>query len=208
MSFQTAKFSLTLHKDNVMHVRGITPPELLILRELHYKESAGTPIGPDLQLEPDEAVTVDQPSKGAEPEYFNSTAGKIIPAKEAVSAVTHVRTNREEVDRLKRKYIAKVPHNPESKGVFVDLFGPSPAVKLPEKFEDILEAIGIDAILPVEATIKENPEVNDLAGKLRHELVTEAVKLGLTVKQTDSKEQLIGAIIVAKSKIGIPAQAA
>ena len=208
MAFQTAKVTLTLHKDNVMVLYGITPPELMILRELHYKESAGTPIGDNLQLLPDPAVEIDQPGKAAEPEYFHTGTGKTVPDKDAIPPVTHVRTNREEVDRLKRKYIAPIPHTPGNTPVFVEIFGASPAVKLPETFDEVLPGLGLNPILPVDAVIEVNPEVNDLAGKLRSELVTEAVKLGLTVKQTDSKEQLIGAIIVAKSKIGTESKAA
>ena len=178
MSFQLCKFSLTLHPFNIMHMRGVTPPELVILRELHFKESNGSPIGADLQLEPGEAVTVEIEGKAEEPEYFHQGTGKTIAKKDAVPPVTHPRTNREEIERLKRKYIAKIPGKQDSKDVFTECFGSSPMVKLPETFDEVLPQIGLfdegtgkGLILPADAEVAEEDDGGqDLGDKTRAEL--------------------------------------
>ena len=205
---QTCKFSLTLHAANIMQMRGVTPPELVILRELHFKESNGSPIGADLQLEPGEALTVEVPGKAAEPEYFHQGTGKTIPAKPAVPAVTHTRTNREEVERLRKRYVAKTPHNQTSKGVFIDCFGESPLVRLPQTFDEILPTIGLfdegtgkGLILPADAEISEEDDGGqDLAKKTRPEIISMAVALKLAVRPTDSKEVIIAKILKAQAK--------
>jgi hypothetical protein len=47
--------------------------------------------------------------------------------------------------------------------------------------------------------------VDDLTKLLRHELVTKAAALKLTVRQTDSKEMLIGKIVAAEKEKSEPA---
>jgi hypothetical protein len=201
MSFQTAKFSLTLHKDHVTFLTGITPPQLMILASLHWKESQGTPIGADLQLEPGVALTVDQEGKAAEAGYFHQGSGRQVEPKEAVAPVTHVRTMREEAERLKKKYACTIPHTPGNTRVFTELFGSSPAVRLPETFDEVLEGLGLPGILPVDGKVDKQPdEVTDLAKLERHELVTKAIALKVKINQTDSKETIIGKILVAASE--------
>ena len=99
MSFQLAKFSLTLHPASIQFMRDVTPPELMILQQLHFKESSGSPIGADLQLQSNTAVTVDVDEKPFEPEYFHSGTGKIVPAKPAIPAVTHTRTGNRQAEQ-------------------------------------------------------------------------------------------------------------
>ena len=212
MSFQLAKFSLTLHPASIQFMRDVTPPELMILQQLHFKESSGSPIGADLQLQSNTAVTVDVDEKPFEPEYFHSGTGKIVPAKPVIPAVTHTRTNREEIARLSKKYKCPVPHNPGSKNVFIELFGSSPAVNLPQTFDEVLpsmnlidEATGKGLILPADVIVAADPMADDLNKLLRHELVTKAAALKLTVRQTDSKEMLIGKIVAAEKAKSEPA---
>lgn len=202
MSFQTAKLSLTLTPFNVMHLRGITPPELLILRELHHKESNGSPIGADLQLEEGEALTIDEPEKAAEAEYFHGGSGRHVPAKEAIPAKTHVRTQREEIERLSKKYHCAIPHIPGSKNVFTETFGAGMNVGLPETFDVVCDKLVINRPLPVGEVIKPNFEADDLGKKSRADLVLDAAKLGIKVGQTESVHSIIGKIVVGRSDIG------
>ena len=202
---QTCKFTLTLHPFHSVPMRGVTPAELVILRELHFKESNGSPIGDDLQLEAGEAQTVEVEEQASQAEYFHQGSGKTVPAKIAVPAQTHKRTDREEIDRLKRKYIAPIPHIKGSKPAFFQIFGESPMVRLPETIEEVLQQIGIAGILPPDAVIEDNPEAEELADLSRAELVTKAVKLGLTVKANDGKEAIISKIIDAQAKVEQPA---
>jgi hypothetical protein len=135
-----------------------------------------------------------------------------VPAKPVIPAVTHTRTNREEIARLSKKYKCPVPHNPGSKNVFIELFGSSPAVNLPQTFDEVLpsmnlidEATGKGLILPADVIVAADPMVDDLTKLLRHELVTKAAALKLTVRQTDSKEMLIGKIVAAEKEKSEPA---
>lgn len=198
---QTAKFSLTLHPANVTYLRGVTPAELLILQQLHWKESQGTPIGDDLQLESGEAQTIEVEEKAAQSEYFHAGSGKIVPAKDFVPAVTHKRTQHEEAARLARKYTAKAPHIKDGKPIFVELFGNGPIYRLPETFEEILPGIGKQSILAADKVIETSIEADDLSKKTRAELVAEAIKLKLTVKQNATPDQLIVAILAAKDAL-------
>lgn len=200
MSFQTAKLSLTTAPHNTIVLRGVTPPELFLLRELHHRESNGSPIGSDLQLEEGEAVTIDEPEKAAEPEYFHTGSGKGVPAKPFVPAVTHVRTQREEIERLRKKYHCGIPHIPGSKMVFNETFGAGSNVELPEKFSVVCDRLGLDNPIPFGQSPKVNFEVEDLGKKSRADLVLDAVALGIKVSQTDSIHSLIGKIVVTKSK--------
>lgn len=209
---QTCKFSLTLHPANIMHLRGVTPAELLILHQLHFKESNGSPIGADLQLEPGEALTVDDEGKAAQPGYFHQGSGKFVDPVEAVPPVTHKRTQREEIERLKRKYVAKIPGKKDSAGAFVDCFGTSPMVQLYEKFEEVLERIGKRdevtgdyLILPAEVEFAEDDGNQKLADKTRSEIVAIALPLKIAVRPTDSKDTIIGKILKAQAKAAEPA---
>jgi len=210
---QTCKFSLTLHPANIMHMRGVTPAELVILRELHFKESNGSPIGSDLQLEPGEALTIDDEGKAAQPGYFHQGSGKFVDPVEAVPPVTHKRTNREEIERLKRKYLAKIPGKKDSQGVFVDCFGASPMVQLPETFDEVLTQIGLfdegtgkSLILPADAEVSDEGDGGQgLDDKTRAEVVAIAVGLKLAVRPTDSKGVVIGKILKAQAKLSEPA---
>lgn len=212
---QTCKFSLTLHAANIMHLRGVTPAELVILRELHFKESNGSPIGADLQLEPGEALTVDDEGKAAQPGYFHQGSGKFVDPVDAVPPVTHKRTNREEVERLKRKYIAKIPGKKDSRGVFIDTFGESPMVQLPETFDQVLPQIGLfdegtgkGLILPADVEVSDEDDGGqDLDKKTRAEVVSIAVALKLAVRPTDSKGVIISKILKAQAKAAEPAAA-
>jgi len=197
---QTAKFTLTLHPFHSVPLRGVTPAELVVLRELHFKESQGTPIGPDLQLEPGEAVTVEQEGRAGEPEYFNQQSGKVVPAKPEVPPVTHKRTDQEEIARLKRKYVAPIPHIKGSKPAFAQTFGESAMVALPQTFDEVLERLGLPGILPDNAETIDTTSVDGLVKLSRFELVQRAVDLKLRVKSTDQKNEIAAAILDAEAK--------
>ena len=205
---QTCKFSLTLNPFNVMFVRGITPAELTILQQIHFKESSGSPIGEDLQLEPGEALTVDLEGKAAEPEYFHQGTGKTVPFKPAEPPVTHVRTNREELERLRKKYRCAIPHIPGSKNAVNEIYGTTPNVRLPETFDEVLSSMGLvdettgkPLILPADVSLPDNQEARDLEGKTRAELVQMAIPLKLTVRPSETKEALIAKIIKAQAPV-------
>jgi hypothetical protein len=96
--------------------------------------------------------------------------------------------------------------------VFIELFGSSPAVNLPQTFDEVLpsmnlidEATGKGLILPADVIVVADPMADDLTKLLRHELVTKAAALKLTVRQTDSKEMLIGKIVAAEKAKSEPA---
>ena len=198
---QTAKFSLTLNPTNIQYVRGITPPELVILHALHFKESNGSPIGDDLQLESGEALTVEVPEKAGESEYFHAGSGKIVPEKPFVAAVAHARTDAEEAERLKKKYSAKPPHVKDAKPVFEHCFGTSLLIKFPQTFEEVLPALGLRSILPADLVTVANPVADDLEKKSRSDLVAMALSLKLPVAQRDSKEAIIDAIVAAQKPV-------
>lgn len=198
---QTCKFTLTLNPASSIHLRGVTPAELVCLRELHFKESAGSPIGADLQLEPGEALTVDMEGKAAEPEYFHQGSGKMVPEKEAAQPVTHKRTDKEEIERLRRKYNSKPPHVKNAAVVFEHCFGTGSMVRIPQSFDEVLERIGIDQILPENHEFVDTESVAGLAKLSRFELVNQAVNLKLKVKPSDSKEQIAANILDAQAKL-------
>ena len=112
---------------------------------------------------------------------------------------THPRTDREEIERLKRKYVAPIPHVKGSKPAYTQLFGESPVTRLPQTFAEVLPQLGIAEILPPDAEITDNPEAGDLADLTRAELVTMAVGLKLTVKPSETKDALIARIVEAKA---------
>ena len=200
MPFQTAKFSLTLHKDHVVFKTGVTPPELAILRGLHYKEAQGSPIGDDLQLEEGFAQTVDREGKPEEGEYFIHGSGKVVPMKAAVPPETHDRTQEEEIERLTKKYATTMPHTPSNTLVFVELFGSPETATLPESFDAVVKRFKLPGILPVEAKAEVMPRsVANLVKLDRHELVTKAAELDIVVGAKDSKETIIGKIVMAQN---------
>src|SRR5690242_13521736 len=104
MSFQIANGTVILSPENHQYRYGITPPEALILKELHFQFSNGSPLGQDFIIQPGEAVTIEAEAKPAEEAFFDQHRGRHIEAKAAVPAKTHPRTNAEEIQRLRRKY--------------------------------------------------------------------------------------------------------
>ena len=198
---QTAKLSLTLNPTNIQFIRGVTPAELVILHALHFKESNGSPIGDDLQLEDGEALTVEVPEKAQEPEYFHAGSGKVVPEKPFIPAVAHTRTDAEEAERLKKKYSAKPPHIKDAKPVFEHCFGTSLLVKFPQTFDEVLPALGLRSILPADSVTEASPMADELEKKTRSDLVAMALGLKLTVGQRDSKEAIIDAIVAAQNAV-------
>jgi hypothetical protein len=198
---QTCKFTLTLNPASSIHLRGVTPAELVCLHALHFKESAGSPIGADLQLEPGEALTVDVPGKAGEGEYFHTGTGKQVLAKEPIPAITHARTDKEEIERLKRKYNSKPPHIKNAPVVFEHAFGAGSMVRIPHTFDEVLERLGIGSILPEDHEFVDTASVAGLLKLSRFELANEALTLKLKVKPSDSKEQIVANILDARAKL-------
>jgi hypothetical protein len=193
---QIANGIVVLHVHSQLPVSGATPAEVLILHAMHFKESNGSPLK-DFFVQPGEAQTVEFEAKLAEPEYFHQGTGKTVPAVPAVPARTHQRTNREEIDRLKRKYTGVI----EGKPVFNAVFGDAKIITLPETFAEISGDVGIE--FPGQTEKIEPPDAAglrraELMAMKRHELVREALNLKLQVAPADSSEAIADGIIDAE----------
>lgn len=104
---------LYINRVDSVPLKGITPAELLIIAEMHTKRAGKHPIH-GLTPDSDPAQTVELDNDG-----------NPLPEQ------THVRTDREEADRLRNKY----GHNSEKKYWFDTLY-PGQSPKLPESFAD------------------------------------------------------------------------
>lgn len=127
---------------------------------------------------------------------------QIVPAKPAIPAKVHDRTNIEECDRLKRKYTGNIIRNGSAMTAFSATFGTSPAVKLPETFAEIEPLVGIK--FGKKTDVKISPEQtsrkSDLMGKIRSELCDIAIALGLKIHPSDTKEVIANTIIEIENK--------
>lgn len=181
--------------------RGVTPAEVLLLAAIHHKNAAGTPLGDDWAVT-GEAVTVDSPSKPKEDATFNSVTGERVPARDAIPAKTHKRTNAEEVARLKKHYAnARVRlDNGQDVGAFESVF-PGIMPKLPQTFDEIEEAVG-KTFPPVSAPPVVDSEAtayrNALLALPRHAIVTMAFKHKIQVAVTDDSTTIVDKIIAAE----------
>ena len=131
-------------------------------------------------------------------------SGTIKPAREAIPAVTHKRTQQEEIARLKKKFtglIAGEDGRPQT--AFIATFGSAAGVRLPETFEEIQEIVGIQFRSQAEeSAVSANRErTQELAKKSRPEIAQMAIaEFGLQVHPADSKEFIIAAIINEQNK--------
>lgn len=132
---QTINCGLKLNEYHTGTSEGVTPAEVLVLTAIHSPgvDRGVFPVIVDPVLSAD-AITIDEPAQPAE-EASVLNNGKKIPAKEAVEAVTHARTQIEEYERLKRKYTQTLEGDPK-KHVVTQLF-PGANPSLPETFEEI-----------------------------------------------------------------------
>lgn len=182
--------------------RELTPAEVLLLATIHHKNSQGSPLGDDWAVT-GEAITVEVPSIPAEDESFNPQTGKTTPAKPAVPAKTHKRTNAEEVARLRKKYVnARVRlENGTEAEAFSSVF-PGIMPKLPQTFDEIEEAVGkqfpplSDAPKPISDAKAYRTLLLD---KPRHALVTMALKLKLKIEVADDNTTIVDKIIAAEN---------
>lgn len=204
---QIANGLLILSPENQQHVRGITPAEALILHAMHFQYSQGTPLGDFYIQDGEEALTVDEPGRAAEEEYFNQHTGKAVPARAAVPPKTHKRTNAEEIARLQRKYTGMIKRDGVSKSAFAAVFGDSRQVKLPETFAEIHDLIGGSPEHPIFRSAKQAPAdtiVRDRKQTLmllgRADVAAMALGLKLKVHAADTKEEIIGAIMAKEAK--------
>ena len=198
---EIARLTLITSPENHFQKYDVTPAEALILKELHFQYSNGTPLT-NLFIQDGEAITIDAPEKPAQEKYFDQTRGEHIAAVPAVPAKTHKRTNAEEIARLKKKYIGNITRNGVSLPAFAAVFGTQPNVTLPQTFKDVEEALGI--VLQREADAPQQSEFGqrafELSPKSRPELVEIALGYKLKIAANDSKEFIIAAIINAESK--------
>lgn len=198
---QIANGTLILCPENHQFVRGITPAEAIILYKMHRQNANGSPLG-EFFIQDGEAVTVDVPEKAAQEPVYKESTGERFPAKPAVPAVTHTRTNAEEVLRLKKKYTGIITENGLALPAFQATFGNASAVKLPEKFSE-LDEIGHIFKEQSAPTSVENGVSNrnvELLGKTRAQVCDIASEVKVRVHASDTKEQIIGAIIEAEIK--------
>ena len=202
---QIANGILVLSPENVQHVRGVTPAEVLILHAMHFQYAKGTPLG-DFYIQEGVAETVDVEGKPATEEEYNPGTGKTIPARAAIPAKTHKRTNAEECARLRRKYTGNISKNGQSKPAFEAVFGGNPVVKLPETFDEIGEFVGHTEEQPIFKSLDAAPK-DDLIRTRRQALialgradvVTLAISKKLKVHAGDSVEEIVGAIIAKEA---------
>ncbi|MDE2100603.1 MAG: hypothetical protein KGL39_25390 [Patescibacteria group bacterium] len=202
---EIANGTLILSPENHLPIYRVTPAEVLILSKLHFKNSNGSPLG-DFYIQDGEAQTVDVEARAAQEQEHNLLTGKVTPAKEFVPAVTHKRTNAEEVERLKKKYTGQISVNGQAMTAFAATFGNAAVVKLPETFAE-LEGISHlfkaqDAPTKSESAAKARR--SELVGKLRADICTLAAGLGIKVHSQDTKEEIITAIIEAENKPAEP----
>ena len=203
---QIANGLVILSPENQQFKYGVTPAEALILYRLHKVYANGTPLG-DFFIQPGEALTVDVEGKPAEEEYFNQATGRHVPARPTVPAVTHQRTQAEEIARLKKKYTGNLTDGGQTQTAFVATFGAGLVTTLPETFAEIERAIGGTAEHPIFKLDKDQARTtaltaraNELASKLRSDLCDMAIGLKLKVHAQDGKESIIAAIIDAENK--------
>jgi hypothetical protein len=197
-NMQIANGIVVLTPENQQPVRGVTPPEVLILHRLHFKESNGSPLK-DFVIQPGEAVMVEVPERAAEEEYFNQNSGKMVAARPAVPAKTHPRTPGEEAQRLKRKYSGVI----EGKTAFEATFGSASVINLPKTFADIEDIVGITFSKSTDEAAEPSHADNrweELISKSRTELVEIAIGLKLKTDPADGKETIVDAIITAETK--------
>lgn len=196
---QIANGMVILSPENQQYKYGVTPAEALILYKTHRLYSNGTPLG-DLFIQEGDAITVDADEKPGEEAYFDQHRGKHVDAKPATPAVTHKRTNAEEVARLKRKYTGTI----DKQTTFVATFGNAVGVKLPETFAEIEEITGHIFHKPG-VTLAEPSEVVSrkmhLLTKMRADLCVIAVdEHKIKVHSQDTKESIAQAILDAEAK--------
>lgn len=203
-SFQTANGIVILSPENHQHKTGLTPPEVLILHNLHREYANGSPLG-DFFVQKGEAVTIDEPGKAAEEEYYNPSTGKTVPAKPAVAPKSHPRTNAEEVARLKRKYTGNITVGGVATPAFIAVFGSALTVKLPTTFAEIEEAVGItfheqpaagDALVTREI----NERKDSLLKLTRPDVAAISVGMKIKVHAQDTKETIVMRIVEAEQE--------
>lgn len=191
---QIANGLLICSPENQQRKIGYTPAEVLLNYHLHKAYANGTPLG-DWYVQEGEAVTVDVEARAVVEASLNHL-NQVVPGKDAVPAVTHPRTQIEEIDRLKKRYTGLIKGVP----AFEAVFGAAAGVRLPETFAEIEPQVLIHFHKePTDGQTIATKEVNtrkaELLGKLRHDVCEIAGVLGLSVHHEDTKESIINAIV-------------
>lgn len=198
---QIAQGSIRRNPHSIDFKRNLTPAEVVLLATIHHKNAQGSPLGDDWAVV-GEAVTVESQSKPAEDATFNPITGVTMPAKDAVPAKTHKRTNSEEVARLKKRYAnARIRlENGTDVAAFESVF-PGIMPKLPQTFDEIEDAVGRvfpPLSAPPAMDSEEQAYRKILLGKPRHALVTMALNLKLKVEIADDNSTIVDRIIAAE----------
>jgi hypothetical protein len=136
------------------YVYGITPAEAVILKTMHQAYSNGTPLKQLVIV--GEATEVDQYGKPlmiGEKKPFkriiasmdsdgNPTMKPVADFEMSYTPSTKPRTQAEEMNRLRRKYIGNVTVNGKTISAWEAAFGNGSMIHLPETFEEVLHVIG------------------------------------------------------------------
>lgn len=202
--FQIANGMLILSLEHHQFKHGCTPAEVLLLHEMHRVNANGSPLG-DWFIQKGEALTVDSEGKPAQEAYFNQHLGKHIEPVKAVEPVTHVRTNAEEIARLRKKYTGNITRDGAAKPAFEAVFGNAAGVKLPTTFAEIEELVGIQFHQQPEGedavqTREVNARREDLMRLSRPDVASIAVGNKIKVHAADTKEQIVGKIVALETE--------
>lgn len=132
---------------------GITPAEALILKKLHNQYSNGTPLS-GLEIV-GEATEVDQFGKPLQIANREAFSRAIVRMENGTPVVTNVpdfqttytpstkpRTQAEEANRIRRKYVGNVTENGKTVSAWEAAFGGGAMPRMPETFEEIESIIG------------------------------------------------------------------
>ena len=152
-TMQIANGFVTTCPENTYYLYGITPAEAVILKKMHNQYSNGSPLK---QLEiVGEATEVDsfgKPLMIGERKPFKRLVAKMENGSAVMSEVpdfemqytpsTKPRTNEEEVNRLRRKYVGNVAINGRNMPAWEAAFGVGELVQLPKTFEEVRHIIG------------------------------------------------------------------
>lgn len=151
---QIANGYVTTCPENKHMVYGITPAEAVIIKRMHNSYSNGSPLS-DLVIV-GEANEVDQYGKPlmiGEKKPFkriiasmdnegNPTMKPVADFEMVYTPSLKPRTQLEEINRLRRKYVGNVTENGKSVSAWESAFGSGAIVKLPDTFDEVSHVIG------------------------------------------------------------------
>lgn len=133
---------------------GITPAEAILLKKMHNQYSNGTPLtGLVIVGEAKEVDQYGKPLEIANRRPFQRAKAVVEP--DGTTAIVQVadfetfytpsnkpRTQTEEINRLRRKYVGNVTENGKTVTAWEAAFGGGAVVHLPETFDEVAHVIG------------------------------------------------------------------